>query len=474
VRGVGTKFSQQVKAGDLLSVRGLTKDGEGIKVTEVKGDTHLVLAQTVGGTGAIKAEFKVIPHLDQSALYQEVTNSLATGTCICLFPEGGSHDRADLLPLKAGVAVMALAATTALRKGAGALAGKGTEEGNRRVRIVPCGLNYFQGHRFRSHVLVEFGKPIEVTDEILELYAKDRREAYASLLKVVEQRMKSVTILAPDLQTLQAILMCRRLYQPDHVEVTADKYLEVNRRFIDAYVHFQSEPQIQEVKNKALEYIDKLKVWGLHDHQVVTLPPYSKADRYILLIGRFSVLATLVLLALPGLVLNLPVGAAARTLALRHAKQALAGSNVKISGRDVIASYKILVTMVLWPLTHLFYTAIVVYMYGWRWGILSWFVLFPLIAYASVRIVEVGREMWEQNLLLSLSLFPGGDKYHKELLVMREELQKAVRSLTNELGPKLPYWKDRIFTEDQFQPSSSSYPSSPPSRVSYVKKGRKK
>ncbi len=84
---------------------------------------------------------------------------------------------------------------------------------------------------------MEFGKPIEVSDEILELYYKDRRNAYSELLKVVEQRLKSVcydlsslsyccslissvkvTLLAPDLQTLHAILIGRRIYQPDNVE----------------------------------------------------------------------------------------------------------------------------------------------------------------------------------------------------------------------------------------------------------------
>lgn len=129
-----------------------------------------------------KCDYKIVPHVDQSTLYKEVTASLAEGTCICLFPEGGSHDRAELLPLKAGVAVMALSAMAEMRK-------NGQTEP---VRIVPCGCNYFSGHRFRSHVLVEFGKPIEVTEEMMELYAKDRREAYAALLKVVEQRLKGV------------------------------------------------------------------------------------------------------------------------------------------------------------------------------------------------------------------------------------------------------------------------------------------
>lgn len=36
VRGKGTKFLTQVKVGDLLSFRGLTKDGEGSRVDEIK------------------------------------------------------------------------------------------------------------------------------------------------------------------------------------------------------------------------------------------------------------------------------------------------------------------------------------------------------------------------------------------------------------------------------------------------------
>lgn len=218
-------------------------------------------------------EFKIIPKVDQAALYTEVTKSLSEGTCICLFPEGGSHDRPDLLPLKAGVAVMALAAMASMRK-----ENKDTKQ---RVNIVPCGLNYFHGHRFRSHVLVEFGKPVEVSDELMDLYDKDKRAACSELLQLVEKRMKAVcltihsfiitiiyisikvTVLAPDLQTLQAILIGRRIYQPEHVEyalsffktcllllliricrLTADKYLELNRRFTETYVHFKDEPRV--------------------------------------------------------------------------------------------------------------------------------------------------------------------------------------------------------------------------------------
>lgn len=45
-------------------------------------------------------EFKTAPKLDQSEVYDAVHTVLHHGGSIGIFPEGGSHDRTDLLPLK--------------------------------------------------------------------------------------------------------------------------------------------------------------------------------------------------------------------------------------------------------------------------------------------------------------------------------------------------------------------------------------
>lgn len=42
----------------------------------------------------------------KKALFNSVWKELANGKNIGIFPEGGSHDRVDLLPLKAGFAIM--------------------------------------------------------------------------------------------------------------------------------------------------------------------------------------------------------------------------------------------------------------------------------------------------------------------------------------------------------------------------------
>lgn len=41
-------------------------------------------------------------------MFSSVQKSLSNNDCICIFPEGGSHDRTELLPLKAGICIMAL------------------------------------------------------------------------------------------------------------------------------------------------------------------------------------------------------------------------------------------------------------------------------------------------------------------------------------------------------------------------------
>ncbi len=111
---------------------------------------------------------------------------------------GGSHDRTDLLPLKAGVSVMAL----------GAMA----NNPKLRVKIVPVGLSYFHAHRFRSRAVVEFGTALDVPDELVEMFKQGgdkKREAVQKFLNLVFDALKTVTVRAPDYDTLMVRVECR-------------------------------------------------------------------------------------------------------------------------------------------------------------------------------------------------------------------------------------------------------------------------
>jgi hypothetical protein len=108
-----------------------------------------------------------------------------------LIVAGGSHDRTDLLPLKAGVSVMAL----------GAMANDPTVQ----VKIVPVGLSYFHAHKFRSRAVVEFGSALDVPNEFIEMFKQggtQKREAVSKFLDLIYDALKTVTVRAPDYDTL--------------------------------------------------------------------------------------------------------------------------------------------------------------------------------------------------------------------------------------------------------------------------------
>ena len=71
------------------------------------------------------------------------------------------------------------------------------------LKIIPCGMNYFHAHKFRSRAVVEFGAPIEVPPELVEMYRSgERREATGQLLNTIYQALVAVTVVSPDYDTL--------------------------------------------------------------------------------------------------------------------------------------------------------------------------------------------------------------------------------------------------------------------------------
>jgi glycerol-3-phosphate O-acyltransferase/dihydroxyacetone phosphate acyltransferase len=107
-------------------------------------------------------------------------------------PIGGSHDRTDFLPLKAGFSIMALGAMAA--------------NPNLDVKLVPVGLSYFHPHKFRSRAVIEFGPPISVDKEFVDMYKEGgakKREACGKLLEQVHDGLRAVTLRGPDWETMQ-------------------------------------------------------------------------------------------------------------------------------------------------------------------------------------------------------------------------------------------------------------------------------
>lgn len=382
-------------------------------------------------------KFKIAPHIDQSKVYQAVFDRLKNGGCVGIFPEGGSHDRSDLLPLKAGVAIMAL----------GTLA----EAPNCGLKIVPVGMNYFHPHKFRSRAVLEFGAPFEVPKELVEMYGMrdKRRAAIGKLLDMVHQSLSAVTVSAPDYDTLMVIQAARRLYNPAGKKLPLPIVVELNRRLALGYDKYKDDPRIVELQKSVAEYNKQLRYLNIRDHQV----QYAKLSWPKVVVTFFYRVAKLLLLSagvLPGLILFAPVFIATKRISHQKAKEALAGSTVKIQGKDVIATWKMLVSLAVAPVLYNLYTCILAYLVGKHrlWGYVpEWvpiwavyffgWVFFPAITFAALRFGEVGMDIVKSLRPLALCINPTSSYSLQSLKQRREELSAQVTHLINTLGPEM-------------------------------------
>ncbi|KAK3711068.1 Glycerol-3-phosphate/dihydroxyacetone phosphate acyltransferase [Vermiconidia calcicola] len=492
VKGRDTDFtSEQFMRNGLLVLPSVNNESANTEIQEIIGPTELRLKKPFKGDVALRqltgqegnspnghlpsgdtnekghyegTKFSVAPHVDQSKVYEDVFRRLREGGCIGIFPEGGSHDRTELLPLKAGVAVMAL----------GAMA----ENPDCGVRIVPCGMNYFHPHKFRSRCVIEFGKPIAVPPELVEQYKSgNRREPVQALLNTVTKGLQSVTTLAPDYDTLMLIQAVRRLYNPKGKSLPLSMVVELNRRLMKGYEAYKDDPRVVSLRKDVLAYNKQLFHLGIRDHQV----GYSKHAWYkvcFLLIWRFFKLCCLSLAVLPGTVLFAPVFVAGKLISIKKSREALAASTVKIRARDVIATWKILVTLALTPILDIIYTSLITWwVYYNRVGgrVPDWIslklvaitglIFFPAVCFMALRFGEVGMDIFKSLRPLALCISPSSSNILYRLGERRSTLSRRITDLINDLGPELfpDFESQRIIMDGPASPESSR-PSTPTQR----------
>ena len=66
---------------------------------------------------------------------------------------------------------------------------------------------------------------------------------------------------------MQLIQAARRLYKTPGQHLTLGQVVELNKRFIEAYLHFKDEPKVQKLRTDVLKYNRMVRDLGLRDHQ---------------------------------------------------------------------------------------------------------------------------------------------------------------------------------------------------------------
>jgi len=239
------------------------------------------------------------------------------------------------------------------------------------------------------------------------------------------------------------------LYNPKGKKLPLPKIVELNRRLVKGYVQYKDDPRMVNLKKSVNAYNKQLWLLGVRDHQV-EYAKFSVHQVVFTLSYRLGKLAVMAVGTLPGLVLFAPIFVASKVISIRKSRAALAASTVKLQGRDVMATWKLLVSMGLAPLLYATYTVLLTwwtyrnrvqgYVPEWvpLWMVVIFsLIFFPSITFAALRFGETGMDILKSLRPLILSLNPSSANTLVKLREKRATLSAEVTDLINTLGPEM-------------------------------------
>lgn len=287
------------------------------------------------------------------AMMTAASELLARGNALALFPEGTSHDDADLKRFRSGAARIALSARA---------------YGKQPVRIVPAALYYEGKETFRSRAVLSFGPPLEVPhvelDEKGSTPIQIGQELTAELSVAIRRIMPTADsadslILAEQAERLfnaalrdtpQLCPCATTLVSRDQSgtanpkppeQITLGQRMRTRRRMIDAYLEHSGEfpKQVDSLISRVMALRDQLDLHGLP----IDAPAQSGPDWWRRRIPRLAALVALAPASLLGVVMNYPTYVLIRWIAFRYSGDQM----------DVMATVKLLAGLLLFPLTWL-------------------------------------------------------------------------------------------------------------------------
>jgi 1-acyl-sn-glycerol-3-phosphate acyltransferase len=336
--------------------------------------------------------------VDNDAAFSAMFAVLREGSAIGIFPEGLSHDESQLARLKTGAARLALGA-------------------NVPVQIVPCGLTFIHPKRFRSRVLVQFGPPIAV----------DTSQDVRSLTGQIETSLRRLTINAPDWNTVRALDVVRRLYQPQ--EISIEDRVELARRFNTYYGEVAADPRVLSLMSKVRAYQQKLDELGLTDRELAR--DLSKLEVGARVMRHLALVAFWLPLTVPGAPLHVPPLVFARF------------ASAKLTPRkDVVATTKLLIGMLLVLLAYSATIGLLWWKAGFGWAALA-AVILPVSGVATLRVLDRLRLVRRGLGVLFRRL-----RFRREVQSLRRERDGLVDEVIETVNAVKPAHVEALFPED--------------------------
>jgi 1-acyl-sn-glycerol-3-phosphate acyltransferase len=327
---------------------------------------------------------------------------LAGGGAVALFPEGISHDRPALQPLRTGAARIAL--------GAAAL-------GAAAIKIVPIGLTFEDKRLFRSRLLLCVGEPIAV-----EPASADEAETVRALTEAIDAGLRAVTLNTDSWYTAKLLERAAEIYGGDPARAMPGE-AELSERFSLRHsfgAGYDAARAVEPARVAALEAMARryellLEAFRLRDDHVTADYPWTFVAGYV------SDTVPSLLVRLPFAALGYALNALPYHVVGRIARLALHEG-------DQPATFKLLAGFFLFPITWAIEVAAAASAWGAQ-GALAMAVVAPATGWIALRFYERNESFWsEARAYLTLRARP---HYTAELRALRRMMREELSALVD-------------------------------------------
>jgi 1-acyl-sn-glycerol-3-phosphate acyltransferase len=318
---------------------------------------------------------------------------------MCMMPEGNHGDQHKLRPLVKGIFRVAFSAHEQLCEKKG-------------VKIIPVGLHLSHYSNFKSDLIIEYGKPIEVA-EYFDLYKENPAIANNALRDRLAAELKKYMIHIETSDYYDSAYAITELYGMKQLrdvkpgKPSAYKLFKSMQQVADGINNWTVE-QYQNINGKVKDYTSGLKKLQLRDW-VFTKPKYS----WLLLVLESVLMVLLSPLYIYGLVLNY----------IPYKLPVKATKNIK----DVQfhSSVKFVLAMLLFPIYYLILFLIAFFIIEPAWISLLYLVSLPLSGefafWYYIRLKKI-RAMFKYNVLLGKN-----DSDLQNVIQLRQQIFEYVK-----------------------------------------------
>ena len=338
--------------------------------------------------------------VDNADTFRAVSDALAAGEAILIFPEGVSQPEPTLMALRTGAARTLLEAETA---------------GAPAVTLLPVGLVLDEPGTFRSgRGLLLVGEPVESKD-CVALHRTDPATAAHRLTDRLAEALKKQIVEAEDRETLRLLRLMERVWREESGSAPTPASAEWLQRASRAYRWLRREApgDVERFRSEVEDYARHLDALGI--------TPATLGRAYApSIVARYAASEIL------PLVLGVPL--AALGIVLHALPYALLWIGIRLArpSPDTEATYKLTGGLVIYPAGWLFQAWL-----AWRWGggwalALYLVLLFPagFLALAwQARLERVTREA------RALGHFLARRGLHARLVARRRELAEQLEAL---------------------------------------------